>query len=226
MNHSESLANIGAALSKAQAAVKIAVKDSVNPHLKSKYADLGSVFDACRDALAENGLSVVQMPVSDEPGYIALETMLLHASGEFISSRARVRLQKDDPQGAGSGLTYLRRYSLSAALGVVSDDDDGHAASAPRGQQKGQQTPPRPQSAPATPRPAQGDSEAIGEELAQRLHTQLGAMLKGTAHAGMTHAAWATTITGRTVEHLRDLTRAESKAVYNAAKAEQEQSAA
>lgn len=102
--HSESLTSIGAALSRAQAEVKGAVKASANPHLNTRYADLHSVWEACRAVLAENELSVVQLPVSDDPGYVALETMLLHSSGEYISARCRVRLTKDDPQGAGSGL--------------------------------------------------------------------------------------------------------------------------
>ena len=110
----------------------MAVKGSTNPHLKTRYADLSSVWDACRAALAENDLSVVQLPVSDDPGYVALETMLLHSSSEFISARCRVRLPRDDPQGAGSGLTYLRRYALSTALGIVADeDDDAEKASQP-----------------------------------------------------------------------------------------------
>lgn len=176
MKHSESLANIGAALSKAQASVKIAIKDATNPHLKSKYADLGSVWEAAREALAENGLSVIQMPDTDEPGHIALETMILHSSGEYISSRARVRLQKDDAQGAGSGLTYLRRYALSAAMGIVADDDDGHAAThgtpapAPRGPQGGQRQQSRPNTPPGPPK-AQEDAP-IGAQAA-RLESEL-----------------------------------------------------
>lgn len=226
MKHSESLANIAAALSKAQAAVKVAVKDSVNPHLKSKYADLGSVFDACRDALADNGLSVVQMPVTDDPGYIALETMLLHASGEFISSRARVRLQKDDPQGAGSGLTYLRRYALSAAMGIVADDDDGHAAS--QGPQNRQQPAPRQNTRAA---PAQGQQQAsqtpqgakLSNEKAQSLHKQLSILLRETKYQEMTHNEFAGKVVGREIKSLTDLTPAEATSVYSAAQVAQQE---
>ena len=58
--------------------------------------------------------------------------MLLHSSGEFISEVVTTRSQKDDPQGLGSALTYLRRYSLAAVVGVTAtEDDDGNAASTP-----------------------------------------------------------------------------------------------
>lgn len=216
MKHSESLANIGAALSKVQGSVKVALKESDNPHLKSKYADLGSVWDACRAALAENNLSVVQLPVSDEPGYIALETMLLHASGEFIASTCRVKLQKDDPQGAGSGLTYLRRYSLSSALGIVSDiDDDGHAASTPEAAQKLQQSAARP-SAPtkvADPAPV-----PIGDERGKKLHESLSGLLEGTSKAEVSLVAYAVLVLGTPITHLAKLTEAQGRRVLNAAR--------
>jgi hypothetical protein len=131
MNHSAEMKHLPAALLKAQGAIQPARKDSVNPHFKSKYADLASVWDACRDALQEAGLVVVQLPVEGEPGRCTLVTRLFHTSGEYIESTASVKLTKDDPQGYGSALTYLRRYMLMAFLGITPDDDDGHAASRP-----------------------------------------------------------------------------------------------
>ncbi|WP_161880618.1 ERF family protein [Deinococcus alpinitundrae] len=214
VKHSESLARIGAALSKAQASLKVAVKGSTNPHLKTRYADLSSVWASCRAALAENDLSVVQLPVSDDPGYVALETMLLHSSGEFISARCRVRLPKDDPQGAGSGLTYLRRYALSAALGIVADeDDDAEAASQPL---LGQSTvsPPSP---PARP---------LSAEAAQRLHAQLETLLSGTPHARLSSTEYAAQSVGRIIEALTDLTTREAGEVYAAARAAQREAQA
>jgi hypothetical protein len=134
MQRSETITNIAPALNRAQAAVKPAAKDSLNPHFRSRYADLGAVWDACRDALAENELSVLQLPTAAEPGYCGLETILLHVSGEFVSSTAQIPLGKNEPQGYGSALTYLRRYSLAALLGIVADDDDdASAAQPPRG---------------------------------------------------------------------------------------------
>lgn len=144
MNHSETIAALAAALVKAQAAIQPAIKDKKNEAFKSagrvsKYADLSSVWDACREALTSNGLSVVQMPVDCEGGRVALTTMLLHSSGEYISSTVSTPLTKNDAQGVGSALTYLRRYALSAMVGVVADeDDDGNAASGQSVQQQAQ----------------------------------------------------------------------------------------
>jgi len=125
---SESLAELAKALSKAQGAMKNAKKDSDNPFFKSKYADLASVSDACREELAANGLAVVQLPTMRE-GKMVLEYVLLHASGEFIGSELEMTPVKSDPQGIGSAITYARRYSLGGVTGVATEDDDGNAAS-------------------------------------------------------------------------------------------------
>jgi hypothetical protein len=120
---------LATAMAKAQAEIKTALKDSKNPHFKSSYADLTSVWDACRGALTKHGLSVVQIPGFDAND-VWLETMILHASGESISGRYPLRPAQNTPQGYGSALTYARRYSLAAMVGVVADeDDDGNAAS-------------------------------------------------------------------------------------------------
>ena len=128
---SDTIIELAKALAKAQGQIKPAVKDSENPHFRSKYADLSSVWEACRKPLSDAGLSVVQMPVdAPTPDSVALTTLLLHTSGEYISSTVSAPLTKRDAQGIGSALTYLRRYALSAIIGVVADDDDdGNAAS-------------------------------------------------------------------------------------------------
>jgi len=143
MDKSETIIELAKALAKAQAQIKPAVKDSENPHFRSKYADLSSVWDACRKPLTDNGLSVVQMPVdAPTPDSVALTTLLLHTSGEYISSTVSAPLTKKDAQGIGSALTYLRRYALSAIIGVVADDDDdGNAASRPHTNGKATYTP-------------------------------------------------------------------------------------
>lgn len=144
IERSESIKELATALAKAQAALQPAVKDSVNPHFKSKYADLGAVWEACRAPLSSNGLSVVQLPADCEAGRLALTTMLLHSSGEFLSTTYSLKLQQDTAHGAGSALTYLRRYALAALVGVVADeDDDGNGASQP--QQQARSAPQRPQ---------------------------------------------------------------------------------
>lgn len=126
----EAAKNIAVALAKAQSELKPAVKDSANPAFRgTKYADLTAVWDACRDALKNNGISVLQVPNFNADD-MWLETVLLHTSGESISGRYPIRPTKADPQGYGSALTYARRYSLASMIGVVADDDDdGNAAS-------------------------------------------------------------------------------------------------
>jgi len=134
---SESIKDLATALAKTQAQLKPAIKDSTNPHFKSKYADLGAIWDACRKALADNGLSIVQMPTDSADGRVALTTVLLHISGEYIGTTFSTRLQQDSAQGVGSALTYLRRYALAAMVGIVADeDDDGNAASQPQQQRQ------------------------------------------------------------------------------------------
>ena len=142
---SDSIANLTLALSIVQGKMTHAIKDSANPFFKSKYADLESVWDVCRSLLSENGLAVMQFPgdinfvqLEKENGDIniatkmSLTTIISHKSGEFISQEMSVPVTKPDAQGAGSALTYMRRYALAAVVGVVQADDDGNAASAPK----------------------------------------------------------------------------------------------
>ena len=129
MNKSESIAGLAAALAKAQGQMKGAVKDSANPFFKSKYADLASVVEAIRAAFSANGLSYIQTVQSSDLDEVRVETMILHSSGEWISCGVlALPVSKNDAQGYGSALTYARRYSLSAAVGVAPEDDDGNAA--------------------------------------------------------------------------------------------------
>jgi hypothetical protein len=127
MNHSEAINEIAAALAKAQGAVEGAEKGKVNPAFKSKYADLASVWTACREALSTNGLAVVQIPQQTPEGLI-LVTMLTHSSGQWFSSRYPIEPMKRDPQGFGSAISYARRYCLMAMVGIAPEDDDGEAA--------------------------------------------------------------------------------------------------
>jgi len=132
MNKSESIAALAAALAKAQAEMENAHKTSSNPHFKSKYADLAEIINTVRPVLAAHGLSVVQF-IGLEAGVaipiVTVETVLMHSSGEWMSSVAAAPLSKPDAQGVGSVTTYLRRYSLAAVTGIAQEDDDGNAAS-------------------------------------------------------------------------------------------------
>ena len=128
MNKSESIANLAKALSIAQGAMGKAAMSSTNPHFKSKYADLESLWDACKPHLTSNGLSVIQSP-SCEGGQYYVETMLLHSSGEWLSGRCYIQPGKLDPHGIMGGYTYARRGGLQAMVGLCGDsDDDGNSA--------------------------------------------------------------------------------------------------
>lgn len=124
---SENIAELAAALSKAQASITGALKDSANPFFKSKYADLAACWDACRKQLTDNGLSVIQTTdiVADT---VVVRTTLAHASGQWISGVLPVKAKDDGPQAQGSGITYARRYALAAIVGLAQIDDDAEAA--------------------------------------------------------------------------------------------------
>ncbi len=120
--------NLSAALVKALGEIGGAAKDKENPFFKSKYADLGSVIDAVKPALAKNDLGFTQHCQPSEDGVI-VETILHHASGETLSMGSLyVPANKRDAQGFGSAQTYARRYSLQTAFGVPAEDDDDNAA--------------------------------------------------------------------------------------------------
>lgn len=119
--------NIFAALAAAQMQMGKALKDSSNPAFKSKYADLASVMDACMAALNSNGIAVFQ-PTTDEDGNRFVNTILAHVSGETLSCRVPLIVQKNDMQGYGSAVTYARRYGLMSMAGIAPEDDDGNAA--------------------------------------------------------------------------------------------------
>lgn len=127
METSENINEISSALAKAQGQIEAALKDKTNPHLRSKYADLASVWDACRHQLSSNGIAIVQAPETTEKG-VSIETLLCHSSGQWVKSSCFIPVDKYTAQGFGSAITYARRYSLAAFVGVAPDDDDGNGA--------------------------------------------------------------------------------------------------
>lgn len=151
-NKSESIVNIAKALVAFSADVKPIEKDGTNPHFRSEYATLDNIIDETKPLLQKHGLTVMQFPGGDGER-ITVRTMILHNSGEWIESEPlTLKAVKTDPQGAGSAITYGRRYSYAAALSLsLGDDDDGNAASTPpRATQQTPQTntPPSTQNAP------------------------------------------------------------------------------
>lgn len=127
MNKSESISALAKALAAAQADMSNATKNAVNPHFKNRYADLAELVNVTRPVLASHGLAVTQW-VGFVEGNATVETVLMHESGEWMSSIAATPVNKKDPQGIGSAITYLRRYSLAAVCNVAQEDDDGNAA--------------------------------------------------------------------------------------------------
>lgn len=132
MNASTEQKNLATALAAFAKDVKNPACTANNPFFNSKYAPLHSILDEVRPVLAKHGLSVVQSTVSsDDGGGAGVVTRLVHASGEWLESDPLVLRQgKGTAQDAGSAVSYARRYSLCAMLGIASDpDDDGQAAS-------------------------------------------------------------------------------------------------
>lgn len=120
-------------LSRAQGEMESAKKDQSNPFFKSKYADLASVWQACRAALSKNEIAVIQKPALRE-GMAGIITKIIHSSGEFEEEffplSAAITAKAQD---MGSAMKYLRRYALEAFVGVAAEDDDGNdAQNAPR----------------------------------------------------------------------------------------------
>ncbi|PTG54707.1 single-stranded DNA-binding protein [Staphylococcus chromogenes] len=131
MNKSESVVEINKAMVAFRKEVKQPLKDKNNPFYKSKYVPLENVVEAIDEAATPHGLSYTQWALNDGEGRVGVATMLMHESGEYIEyDPVFMNAEKNTPQGAGSLISYLKRYSLSAIFGITSDqDDDGNAAS-------------------------------------------------------------------------------------------------
>jgi hypothetical protein len=117
-------------------------KDATNPFFKNKYASLDGILETVLPILHKHGLFIIQNPINDGDR-VGVRTDIYHSKGgEFLTDKFTVVLAKNDPQGAGSAITYCRRYAITAMLGLnVEEDDDGNTASAT----------PRPAAQPAQP---------------------------------------------------------------------------
>jgi len=125
MKKSESIKELASALKDFQAEVKNPKNVANNPFFNSKYAPLDEVINTVKEPLSKHGLSYIQMPNSEDGALVAITTMLLHESGEWIESEP-LKLKSDKPtaQGSGSSITYARRYQISAMIGIASEDED------------------------------------------------------------------------------------------------------
>lgn len=175
---SESIGALAAALAKAQGQIESVPRNAKNPHLGNKYADLASIRDAVRGPLAANELAVTQMTMTTDDGGLSLRTMLMHSSGEWVAStmaapKPEAQRGINAMQAMGSSISYLRRYALSAILGLATDDDDdGHAAGPARGerQQEQRQAPPRREQQQA---PAKADWVSYAERCIAKCNAKL-----------------------------------------------------
>lgn len=172
---SENINELAKALAAAQGTMCTAKKDNMNPYFNHKYADLASCWDVCRKPLADNGLSIIQIPgaYDDTARKIKITTMLCHSSGQYIKGEIEILVKNPDAQGIGSAITYGRRYSLCAMVGVSQDDDDANQACGidtqkqqiqPKQKMQCKQPPPQPvkQTQPATnSRPIEKQPEVV-----------------------------------------------------------------
>ena len=130
MKQSESISELATALSIAQSQIGGAVRSSTNPFFKSSYADLGDVIKAIKEPLAANGLSMIQMPITNLiEKSVGVSTRIIHSSGEWIEGEFFLPLTKFDSQAVGSALSYSRRYGITSILMIPQTDDDANAAS-------------------------------------------------------------------------------------------------
>jgi ERF superfamily len=233
MEHSDSIANLAAALSRFQADVPSVTFDSVNPFLKNKYASLGAMIETARPVLAENGLAVSHIVVSYD-GMVGVETILLHSSGEFISNIATLPAAdekgKSGAQVAGSIVTYLRRYGYAAVLGLYAEEDTDGNQSQPRPEQNAKQgsqkspqgQKPASQAEVTAPTPRPYAPEALQEVTAKYLSTKeqvfcteeeakkLAIMWKNILHHDdQTREAVASFILSRNIDSFKEMTSAE-----------------
>lgn len=154
-NRSESLNEIFSALAKAQSEMGVAGHNAANPHYKSKFSDMTELVRVSRPALAKHGLSVSNQIVPDAAGDHYMHCVLGHSSGQWIETRIRLSPDKSDIQSLGKYITYLRRYTYSSLVGVVSsgEDDDGESLMV--------ETRNSPQSTYAAPRSALGSAKPV-----------------------------------------------------------------
>ncbi len=129
MNRSEQVNELFAALAKAQGQMQDAEKDATNPHFRSRYANLASVRRAVRQPLSDNGLILSQF-IRTGDGFIEVETIIGHQSGQYMSETTPFPVLQFTPQGIGSSISYARRYTAMAILGLAASDDDDDAVSA------------------------------------------------------------------------------------------------
>ena len=170
MIKSESIKNIAVAMSQFRKQVKQPLKDADNPYFKSKYVPLENVVEAIDSVGGEHGLSFIQEVKTSDDGMVGVTTIIFHTSGEWLEFEP-LYLKPDStkPQAYGSAITYARRYSLSSAFGITSDqDDDGNEANGNNSRQKSN----------VVPMQHQPTQEELNKEATQRINSLYDEMIK------------------------------------------------
>jgi hypothetical protein len=204
---SESIVALAAALVAAQAempGVPKETKGQVGSQVRY-YADLATVVEVVRPVLAKHGLAYVQLPADSDPGKVAVTTRLIHKTGEWLEDTLSMPAGNNGAQGVGSAITYARRYSLMAMLGLAPEDDDGGAASQPAPRQAPR--PPRPAAAAPSPEQDASNPAAVTDPQIKKL--QVLANEKGFANRDARLAMWCAFI-GRQVTTATQLTKTEA----------------
>ena len=187
---SDSVVEINKAMAEAQKEIGFALKDQNNPFFKSKYADLASVWRALAEPMGKNGLSVTQDPgveVVNGQVFVTVTTRISHSSGQWMEGTCALPAPKPDAQAYGAAITYARRYSLSAMMGVIQEDDDGETAvgrgksqaePAPTPKAEEKPAPAKKQKATAAAKPGQNASPKSGEKAEPSRKDRVVAMAK------------------------------------------------
>jgi hypothetical protein len=155
---SATIGELATALGKAQAELKPAPMDSVNKFLGNRYADLGAIIETAKPVMLKNGLAISQL-VGSDGDRVSVTTVLMHTSGEWLKDTVSITVDyekvKSAAQTAGSLITYLRRYSLSAIMGIYADEDaDGGTETQPETKPAARPAPSAPPPKNTTPTPA------------------------------------------------------------------------
>jgi len=139
--YTSSLKNLAVALCAFQAEQKPIKPNATNPFLKNKYADLTALIEGTKENLNKHGLAVTQLLRND-----GLTTMLLHTSGEYLSSTFKIEPTEgkgtNRAQEMGVAITYSRRYAYAAILGLVTDEDTDGSTPPPKKPAEHTETPP------------------------------------------------------------------------------------
>jgi len=194
MERSESIKELAKALSAAQGVMTAAKMDKENPFLKNMYADLGSVISAAKQPMQANGLAVSQL-IGGDGAHVTITTLLMHLSGEWLSTEMSMPVGeargKSQAQEIGSIITYLRRYSLAAILGVHADEDVDGNGEGEKKQAKSAPSAPLPVKAPQESAPSTMTIEEAEEQFSTTANAPYGTLPTETLvnfHHGLSNA--------------------------------------